>query len=504
MIRHCHYLYGMIFLLSSVYVYAYDYDLIVIGGGLSGIQSAKTALEFNKKIAVVEQSEVVSNHLLIDFAVKTLGRIGMLGYQFRMACEANVGTLIPDLFKRDHILGYIRQVVKSIQQNYVHNLLDDQRITVLYGQASFIDNHTVCIGDVTVTAEKFIIATGKKKKILPNIPGIEYVHCLGSTSFFDQDIIPASIIILGCDSLAVEIACALASLGIKVTMIIKYGLLLPTFDYEMVEMLNSFMQKIGIVIETDTTVLSVKKDGLIMVQCEDQSGNKKTMKTHSIFVAQNSEPNVTGLGLENIGVLYNKKGILVDHTLQTSVDNIYACGDVTHCSDQLTRIADYQAKVAGHNVFCPYWKHAMCADYVHASRMVFSTIPLASVGLTEQEAIKKYGNELMIYRIPYAQIDRAYIDNTTCGMGKFICNKDGILVGAHIFGECAGELVDSVIVGKALSDQCKDYLFELRTPPSYFDLVWFATEESRMRSAKKESFLHYLWQALQGYFSRER
>ena len=489
-----------IFFLVFQSIITYDYDLIIIGGGISGLQAARTALEYDKKIAIIEKNDIASNHLFGDFAIKVLSRIGLIGYHVRSAYEAKICNTLTGLLNYNTVLPYICSIIAKIQQHALSNLLDDQRVEVVRGNAVFINKHTVKVGASELTSEKFIIATGTIQNQPPKIEGINSVNYLDERSFFCQKELPHSIIILGSDTLAVELACALANLGVKVTIIIKYGLLLPNFDYEMAELLNEFMEKVGIAIQYNTMVHAVEESENITVFGTDYYDTKMTFSADALFVAHNRKPNIDGLNLSAVGVAYSKEGIIVDSSLKTSVDTVYACGDVTSSSDQLTRIADYQAKIAGHNIFCSYWQHKMHADYTHASRIVFSTIPLASAGLTEQQAIKKYGNQLQIYKIPYSFIERAFIDNTTFGLGKFICDKRGRLVGAHILGECAGELIDTIAIGKNFSEQYMDYLFELRTPPSYFDLIWLATEQSRTRMPKKDSLFYSLLQKLNNCF----
>jgi len=491
----------VIFFLFSHALLSYDYDLVVIGGGLSGLQAARTALEYDKKIAIVEKSSFAENKLLSNFAVKTLSRIGSIGYQVQTAYKFSVCNEIEGLLNHKTVLPYVRSVIKKIHEQTLHTMLDDQRVTVIHGTASFINRHTIKVGTQEISAEKYIIATGGVQKKLPMLDGIESVNHFNVETFFAQDVIPQSIIILGSNALAVEIACALASMGVQVTMLIKYGLFLPGYDYEMVDQLSSFMESIGVVIQKNTIAQSVRsRNGQVSLTCRDISGSELVFEAEALFLSQGCKPNIQSLNLDAIGVKYSASGVHVDSTLKTTIDTIYACGNVTSSSDKLTRIAEYQATIAGNNVFCSYWGKRMYADYIHASRIVFSTIPLASTGMTEQDAIKKYGNNLIICRVPYAQIDRAHVDNTIFGLGKFICNKDGVLVGAHILGECAGELIDSITIGKKLSDQYSEYLFKLHTPPSYFDLIWLAAEHSRKSVSIGESLWSSLLQKCKSYY----
>lgn len=482
MVSKKNFLFALYFFLSIKNIYTYDYDIIILGGGVSGLLVAHAIKDSSQqKIAIIEENDLASTQVYGEDAVKALSRIGCAYYH---AQKPMIKEVIID---KNHILSYVRNMVFEIRQLILDMFFEKNKMPVFYGKASFVDEHTICLNRQSITAEKFIIATDLVENEHTNIQGLEEINYLTTENFFLQDTIPESIIIVGSNELAIEMACSLAVIGVKTTLVLKYGLFLPSFDYELVALLYEYMENIGIDIRPDMKVVSVKEtENRIYARCINHAHQLHMLNAQALFIAKNYVPNIKHLNLDALGITYNERGIIVDEYLQTAVKNIYACGNVTYNSDRSTRIAEYQAKIAGHNVQATYFNPSKKADYTHASRVVFATFPLVAAGLTEQEALKVYGNNLTIYKVPYAHIKRAHIDNSTFGVGKFICTKDGYLVGAHILGECASELIDEIIIGKKLSEQYTNYFFELRTPPSYFDLIWHAAEQSRMHESQKK------------------
>jgi len=461
-------------------ILSYDYNLIVIGGGAAGLTAAVNASHYDKRIALIEKTRIGGNRIWAgDIPTKALIRIARLTYMH----NSLENLCISKQFHTPHldnkkILEYIRGITKSVADIHSEDTLKDMGIDIIFGAPYFIDNHTIELNGKTLSADKFIIATGSSSCI-PPLMGIEEVPYLIPENFFNQNDLTASMIILGGGPLGTELAGALNRLGIKVTLIMSHGLLLPTFDFELVDHLTNILEKEGVNISCSTRMIKADKTEYgIQVTCLDRYHSTITYEAESLFIATNRHPNVSNLGLENTDVTYSPTGIITSDTMQTNASNIYACGDVVG-TFALSRVAYYQAKIAAFNVFCPFWKSKKSVNYTDAAKGLFTYPHFASTGLTEQEARKIYGNQLRIYRVSYQELDRAHIDNATEGIGKFICDAKGYLVGAHILGAHSGELVDLVHIGHRFDLLFEDYLAQLSTSPSYKDLIWLATEKCR-------------------------
>nr|MDJ0724527.1 FAD-dependent oxidoreductase [Prochloraceae cyanobacterium] len=171
-----------------------------------------------------------------------------------------------------------------------------------------------------------------------------------------------------------------------------------------------------------------------------------------ILVAAGRTPNLEGLNLEAAGVEYDKQGIKVDLSLQTTNSRIYACGDVIG-GYQFTHVAGYEAVVVATNALNPLPIFKKKADYRVIPRATFTDPELARVGLTEEEARSSYGEDVFVLKQPFAGVDRARAEAATKGFNKIITRADGEILGAHMVGPSAGELIHEIVL--AMSNNLK-------------------------------------------------
>ena len=453
---------------------SYDYDLVIIGSGAAGITAAKLAYDRGKRIAIIEKNKPGGSKIWFgDIPTKTFAQAA------RELKKVNEKSYIKELsytFDTSSLLSHIRKISNDIYEFCSIEELTKMGIEIIIGTARFIDNHTLTINGRTICTDNVILATGTRPHIT-HIEGIISVPYLTPETFFTLNVLPKSIIIIGGGFLGVELAETLGILGVNVTIIMKHGLLLPTFDFELVGMLTENLQQLGISVLCSSLATKVENDkDLVKVTYLDRFDMYHTITAESLFVATNRIANIENLGLENTNVTFNKKGIEVKKTMQTNANNIYACGDVVG-QTLLSRVAHFQAKIAIQNMFRPWWQKEIKPNYINLARMVYTYPPFASIGLTEQEAYIVHGSSLRIYRCPYTLLDKAHIDGTTEGIAKFICTSDGTIVGAHIFGECAGELIELVKIGHKLYNLETEYIFKQHAVlPNYKELIWHANQ----------------------------
>ena len=178
---------------------------------------------------------------------------------------------------------------------------------------------------------------------------------------------------------------------------------------------------------------------------------------------------MNGLDLEKAGVEYSDRGIKVNEKLQTSTDNIYACGDVIG-SYQFSHIAEYHASIAVPNALLPL-PIKRKVDYTNIVWTTFTDPEFARAGLTEAEAREKFGDSIKVYRFNYDKVDRAKTDMNETGMSKYICAKNGKLLGIHIIGERAGELLHEAQLAKSLGVPFHKIQSMIHIYPTYGDVV---------------------------------
>lgn len=466
----------------------YDYSIIIIGAGPAGLVAAKFARGLGKKVALIEKEAHLGGECTWTGCVpsKTLINVAHLVYnsqklqelEFLQSCTMHLDT--------EKIMQHVRDTIDHVYSTHTPDKLEKEGITVLLGSPSFIDSHTIMLNGKQVRAQKFIIATGSRP-FIPPIIGIDTVSYLTNETVFKLKKLPSSMIILGAGPVGIEMASALHRLGVSITVIEMSDTILPREDKELVDILANHMMLQGVMLKTSLKATKIyKKETGIDVECIDKENKVSKFSAESLLIAVGRKPNVEGLGLEGIGVQTNKKGITVTSTLQTSIDTIYACGDVVG-PYLFSHMAEYQAVIAVRNAFFPYFKRHV--DYTNVLWVTFSAPELASAGLNEQEARKKYGEKLLVYRKYYKDLDRAKIDGNEMGFGKFICDSRGRLIGAHILGARAGEIIHEVQLGKYYNMRLYDFYHVIHAYPTYSELVWQASKMAYVDSWKRSFWI---------------
>lgn len=445
----------------------YDYDLIVIGGGAAGLVAAKLGRGFGKRVALVERNRLGGECTLYGCVPsKTLISAGRAASQIR-----NAGTHGLDIgsslsINTGTVMSHVRSVVEAVYSGHTTETIEALGIDVLFGNAEFRDSHRIALsGGRTISAGKFIIATGSSATV-PEISGIDSVPFFTNETIFGVDRLPASMIIIGGGPVGAEFSSAFHNLGVDIDLLHRHPRILNKEDAELVDVLSARMKAAGIRLHTGCIPLTARKEaGGVALDVND--GQKtETLRAESMLIAAGRRPNIGGLRLDHAGVDYTPGGIKTDHRLRTSAPNIYACGDVAG-PYRFSHMAEYQALTAVRNAFLPFQKKA---DYAHAAWCTFTDPELARAGLTEEEARGRYGDKIRVYRHTYSGTDRGKTDSAEIGMSKFICHR-GRLVGAHILGAHAGELIHEAQVAKSLGIPFSRLYEVIHIYPTFTDLV---------------------------------
>lgn len=487
-------LWFMISFCMQLFAHNFEYDLLIIGAGESGIAAAKTASAFGRKIGIIQESDTLSNRF-INSSIPTKSLIYAGEVAAILQKSSDFGLMLSDNHvSTDHIFQYIHEVVDNTAQNYTIQNLPDKHIHLFTGKASFVDNHTITINGQLISAEKFIIATGGTPYI-PTIEGLENVPYFTEDTFFNLNKLPKSIIIIGEGPLGIELTTALHRLGVQVTFITSHGLLLPKYDFELVAKLHRLMKNQGIKIKYHMRIeKAVYENNRVKICCKNKINVPKEYSADALLFALTRSGRVHELNLETIGVKSSTFGIKVNKKMQTSVPNIFACGNAVGQMHTLSRVSYYQAQIAAHNASKYFWQKAQKARYSNISSYIHAVSPLGAVGLTEQEAGRLYGKKLKIYRYNYNSMLQAHIEKSANGHAKFICDDSGTLLGVHVLGSGADIIIDNVSIGQNFAEQFKDYLLHLRTSPNYLDLVWSASKKAEADCPRNlfYAILHYL------------
>jgi len=418
------------------------YDFIVIGGGSAGLVAAKLAKGLGRKTAIVEGKKLGGDCTHFGcIPSKTLLRASHMADDIKnlkdLGLKMDTSTL-----DTSNVMSHVRQVVSAVYLSETPEVIRKEGIDVIEGFAEFVDNHTILVNGEEIWSNQFLLATGSSPYI-PPIEGLSEVDYLTNETILNLDKLPASVAILGGGPIGVELASALNGLGVDTALVEMSDRILPKEDEELSELLRLKLIDDDIKIITGTKIVSVaQNDGYVTLNAE---GALTEIKAERILVAVGRKPNIDGLKLENAGINYKKRGFVVSPYMQTTVSNIYAAGDIAS-EYQFTHVADYEAVTATRNALLPMNK---AADYADIGWCIYTEPELARCGLTEKEAIEKFGEKnIKVYKYGYGHVDRAVTDGNTSGLAKYITDKKGYLLGIHLLGTRAGEVIHEPMLAK--------------------------------------------------------
>ncbi len=444
--------------------HSYDYDVVVIGAGIAGMVSAVTANGLGKRTAVVEKRLVGGN--CTNFTCipsKTLIRLSHTNRE--VSRLVSLGLLAGETTAIDsrRVMPHIRSVVQKAYAKDVPETFEQIGISMLSGSAAFIDRHHIKVDERIISASYFIIAAGTRP-LVPPISGINDVDYLTNETLYELDDLPKSLIILGGGVDGLEYGSAFGRLGVETTIVEMGSRILPPADRELVNHLLRSLEGDGIKLMPGTRAVSLRNhQGKTVLSFERETGNIGEVEADRVLVALGRKADLEGLDLANAGVNFTPRGVVTDNTLRTSAPNIYACGDIVG-PDQLASMAEYQGIIAAINAVLPVKRKV---DYRNGVYVIFTEPPLAFIGLTEAQAHAKHGHKLKVYRFDYTGMRRALIDGTTTGLAKFLCDGRGRLIGAHILGDGAAEVIHEAQVVKALKKPLRKLNLVTHAYPTY-------------------------------------
>ena len=307
----------------------------------------------------------------------------------------------------------------------------------LEDEARFESPEEVSINGSRLRSRSFIVATGSRATV-PPIAGIEEAGYITHVEALALDRLPPSVVIVGAGPIGCEFAQIFARFGSKVTLISSSRHPLPKEDPEVGETLENVLVAEGVGFFGGHRAVSARKEGdeKVVAAREKGTGREVEVRGEEILVAAGRAPNVESLALENAGVELKDGWVGVDDALRTSVPNIYAAGDVTG-KYLFTHVAEYQGRTAVGNALFPYKRKA---NYRFVPWTTFTDPEVARVGLTEREAREQH-DAVDVFRYPFDTLDRAVADGETEGFVKVVTGKGGKVLGAHIIGPEAGNLI---------------------------------------------------------------
>ena len=411
-----------------------SFDIIIIGGGPGGYKTATYAASKGLTVLVVEKAELGGTCLNCGcIPTKTYARYAEIIQTLK---EADIYGLDELSFSFNFKTAYERKnnVIDALR-NGISTLLSAPGITVVKGEAVLKSASSVSVNGEDYSAKNIIIATGSESKTLP-IADLDADMICDSTWLLSTDTLPKRICIVGAGVIGMEFASILNSFGCEVSVVEFLKECLPALDGDIAKRLRKCLEKRGVAFYMQSGLKSAAKGKVVF----EKKGKETELETEKVLLAVGRKPNVEGLGLDEVGIAYDKKGITVTDMMQTSVPGVYAIGDVNG-RQMLAHAAEMQGKRAVNSILG-------LQDDIRFEIMpaaIFTNPEAACVGKTEEQ-LKAEGMEYICQKHYYRANGKALAMNETEGMLKLLADKNGLIIGCHVYGAHAADLVQEVSV----------------------------------------------------------
>ncbi|CAI2717433.1 dihydrolipoyl dehydrogenase family protein [Nitrospina watsonii] len=450
-----------------------DYDVIVIGGGSAGYAAADTAQRAGAQVAIVDPGPLGGLCILRGcMPTKTILRSSDILALMHRAPEFGLAVDNP----RADLAAIIERKDRLIAEftNYRVEQLKNPRFTLIEDAAHFVSANAIEAGGKRYSARAFVIATGSVIADVP-IPGLDATGFLTSDDTLELRQQPDSMIVLGAGFVGVELAQFYQRIGTQVTLVQRSGHILSSHDEDLARPLEARLREEGMTVYTGTRDLKVSvQDGK---RCAHfiHEGKEITVAAATLLNALGRTPNVAGLNLDAAGVKLGKWGIAVDDTLRTSKHNIFAVGDVTGLFE-VVHIAIQHGEIAAYNALHPDGAQQRCEERLKTS-VVFSDPAVASVGYSEKEC-RQNNWPYLAASYPFDDHGKSLCLGETHGHVKLLCRPDdGTLIGAHITGPEAGELIHHLIAVMYYHGTVYDLLKMPFYHPTLSEILTYPAEE---------------------------
>jgi len=408
-------------------------DLCVIGGGAGGLSVAAAAAAFDRTVVLIEKG---------DMGGEALHRAGALPMHALLAAATRAEVLrrsAPFGVKAARpsadfaaVKAHARSVVGAMAPNFTPARITGLGARVIKGTARFIDAETVAVGEVTVKARRFVIATGSVP-LIPAIPGLAGAPYSTAESVFDLAECPRHLIVIGAGTRGLELAQAFRRLGSEVT-VLEEATPLAGEDREAADILLRALEREGVKLRTGIEIAKVARSLARLQVVLATAAGVETIEGSHLLLAAGRRPNLEDLDLDAAGIRHRPDGIIVDRRLLTTNKRVYAIGEAAGAPAFVHLAHHHAGVVVRRDVF----GLRVTVDDRPVPRVTHTDPELAHVGLTEDEARAKH-KAFRVSRWPYRENDRAQAERATTGHIKVITNRYGEIIGATIVGARAAE-----------------------------------------------------------------
>ena len=446
------------------------YDIIIIGSGPGGYVAAIRASQLGRRVAVVERAEIggvclnwgcIPTKALVRSAQVYADCKAAAG--FGVAIDGEVRVDWPKAVQRE------RTVAETMNKG-VQFLFKKNNIDVIAGHGRLVAPRTVEVEGVSYEADAVILATGARPREMAFMP-IDGKRVISSREALTLDTLPETMIVVGSGAIGSEFAYIFSTLGVKVTIVEYMPQIMPLEDEETAKAMERAFRKLRAVVMTSTSVKQVEvKESGCEVLVEGKKG-EQTLTADVVLSAVGIKSNIENIGLEELGVKVERDKIVVDEHYRTSVDGLYAIGDII-ATPALAHVASAEAIHCVEHI-CGLSPEPI--DYTTIPSCVFTSPEVASVGLTEQQARDK-GIEYKVGRFPYTASGKATAAGERDGFVKLIFDADDRLIGAHLVGHNVTEMIAEPTLAKRLGVTAETLARTIHAHPSMNEATMEAAE----------------------------
>lgn len=450
-----------------------EVDTLVVGAGPGGYVAAIRAAQLGQKVTIVDKGALGGVCLNVGcIPSKALITAGQKAAEAQGIEELGIKAekVSVDFSK---VQEWKDSVVNKLTSG-VEGLLKGNKVDIVSGEAYFVDKNTAKVMDEknsqTYKFNNCIIATGSTPIEIPSFKFSDRV--LDSTGALSLKEIPKKLVVIGGGYVGTELGTAFANFGTEVTFLEGAKDILGGFEKQMTQVVKKRLKKKGVTIVTEAVAKGVEetKDGVKVTY--EAKGKEETLEADYVLVTVGRKPNTEDIGLEQVGIELDERGrVKTDKQCRTSVDNIYAIGDIT-AGPPLAHKASYEGKIAAEVISGEKSE----VDYIGVPAVAFTEPELATVGLSEQEA-KDKGFNVKVGKFPFAANGRALALNESDGFLKLITRKeDGLVLGGQIAGPNASDMISEIGLAVESGMTAEDIALTIHAHPTLGEITMEAAE----------------------------
>lgn len=461
-----------------------EYDLIVIGAGGAGSTAAGNAAGSGKRVALIERDKLGGTCLNYGCdPTKTLLHTASVLYHAQHA--AGLGLRIPQAKADwDAVQAHVRQVQDTIRGGTLEQAragIAAQGIDLFMGQAMFTSPHEILVNGEILRGKRFLIATGTVA-LIPDIEGLAETGYITNVEAVSLTTLPKRLVVIGAGPIGLEFAQMFSRLGAQVVVLERGKQPLPREDPELAMLLCSKLTEEGIRLEFGAEMRcgEINEHGK-HIHIHRENGKEEDIAADQLLVAVGRRPALDELNLEAAGVQYTEEGITTNAVLRTNVPHIWAAGDIAS-KYQFTHVASDQGELAAQNVFS---RKPKAFDDRVIPWVTFTDPELARVGMSEAE-LKEAKIEYRVGRAYFSKLDRAIANDQTFGSVKLLADVKGKILGGHILGANAGELIAPVVYAMRFGLTAKKMAEAMLPYPTMAEAVRWAAYDTFDNAMKEK------------------